>query len=81
MISDRQPVTNGAKREVSGSDDFVADGVNDEFGDGMEAEFEHDIGAMSLGGVDANAEESGNFLVAFAFGEKLKDLALARSQA
>jgi hypothetical protein len=66
---------------ASGLDDFVADGVDDEFGDGMEAELEHDVGAMSFGGIDADTEESGDFFVAFAFGEELKDFALSRSEA
>jgi hypothetical protein len=62
-------------------DDFIADGVDDEFGDGVESEFEHDVGAMSFGGVDADAEEGGDFLVAFALGEELQDFAFARSEA
>src|SRR5208283_5305352 len=65
----------------SGGDDFVADGVEDEFGEGVEIELEHDVGAMSFGGVDADAEEVGDLLVALAFGEELEDLAFARSEA
>lgn len=47
----------------------------------MESEFEHDVGAMSFGGVDADAEEGGDFLVALALGEELQDFAFARSEA
>lgn len=68
------------ERSKSGFDDVVADGVVDEFGDGVEIEFDHDVGAMSFGGVDADAEEGSNFFVGFAFGEELKDFALARSE-
>jgi len=68
------------KRE-SGGDDFVADGVEDEFGEGVEIELEHDVGAMGFGSVDADAEEVGDVLVAFAFGEELEDLAFARGDA
>jgi len=66
---------------VSGLDDFVADCVDYQFGDGVEAEFEHDVGAMRFGGVDADAKERGDFLVALALGEELKDFAFARSEA
>ena len=52
-------------------DDVVADGVVDEFGEGMEIEFEHDVGTMGLSGVNADAEKGGNFLIGFAFGEEL----------
>ncbi len=65
----------------SGGDDFVADGVEDEFGEGVEIELKHDVGAMGFGGVDADSEEVGDVLVAFAFGEELKDLAFTRSEA
>ena len=64
----------------SGGDDVVADGVEDEFGEGVEIELEHDVGAMSFGGVDADAEDGGDFLVAFAFGEELEDFAFARGK-
>jgi hypothetical protein len=65
----------------SGGDDFVADGVEDEFGEGVEIELEHDVGAMGFGGVDADAEEVGDLLVAFAFGEKLEDFAFTGGEA
>jgi hypothetical protein len=47
----------------------------------VEVELEHDVGTMGFGGVDADVEESGDFLVAFAFGEELEDFTLARSEA
>ena len=47
----------------------------------MEIELEHDIGAVSFGGVDADAEDGGNFFIAFAFGEELEDFAFARGEA
>lgn len=69
------------KTEGSGFDDVVADGVVDQFGQGMEIEFQHDVGAMSLGGFDGDTEEGGDFLVGFAFGEKLKDFAFSGGEA
>jgi hypothetical protein len=36
---------------------------------------------MGFGGVDADAEECGDFFIALALGEELKDFALARSEA
>lgn len=59
---------------------MVADGVVDEFGDGVKVELDHDVGAVSFGGIDADAEEVGDFLVGFAFGEELKDFAFARGE-
>jgi hypothetical protein len=47
----------------------------------VESEFEHDVGAMSFSGVDADAEEGGDFLVALAFREELQDFEFARSEA
>ena len=52
----------------------------DEFGDGVEIKFDHDIGAVRFSGVDADAEEGSHFLVGSAFGKELKDFALARSE-
>lgn len=60
---------------------MVADGVVDQFGEGVEVEFEHDIGAMGFGRVDADAEKIGDFLVGLAFGEELEDFAFAGSDA
>jgi len=62
-------------------DDLFADGVVDEFREGVEIEFEHDVGAVGFGSVDADSEEIGNVLVAFAFGEQLKNFAFARREA
>ena len=65
----------------SGGDNIVANGVEDEFGEGVQIELDHDVGAMGFRGIDADAEERGNFLIALAFGEKLENLAFARSDA
>ena len=62
-------------------DDFVADGVHDEVGEGAEVEFEHDVGTMNFGGVDADIEDRGDLLIGFAFGDELEDFAFARSKA
>ena len=51
-----------------------------EFGERMEIEFEHDVGAMSLGGIHTDAEEGGNLLVGSAFGEELEDFAFTGSE-
>ena len=71
----------GRSTRRSGFDDVVADGVVDEFGDGMEIELEHNVGAVGFGGVDANAQEGGDFLVGFAFGEELENFAFAWGKA
>jgi hypothetical protein len=34
-------------------DDLVADGVVDQFSQGMHAQLQHDVGAVGFGGVDA----------------------------
>ena len=47
----------------------------------MHAQLEHDVGAVCFGSVDADAEERGNFLVGFTFGQELENFAFARSQA
>lgn len=59
---------------------FVADGVADKLADGAEIEFAHEVGAMSLGGLDADAEMLGHFLGAPTFGDELKNLMFARSK-
>jgi hypothetical protein len=61
-------------------DDVIANGVADELGNRMEVQLEHDVGAMSFGGLYADAEEVSDFLVALSLGEKLKDFAFAGSQ-
>jgi hypothetical protein len=61
-------------------DDFIANGVAHELGDRMEVLLKHDVGAMSFGGLYADAEEVRDFLVALSLGEKLKDFAFAGCQ-
>ena len=50
-------------------DDIVADCVADEVAEGVELELAHDGGTMGLTCLDADAEQGGDFLVAFALGE------------
>ena len=52
----------------------------DQFGEGVEAELEHDIGAVGFGGVDADGEKVGHFFIGFAFGEELKNFAFTGSE-
>ena len=65
----------------SGSNDVVADGVHDHLGQRVEVQLKHDVGAVSFGRIDADVEETGDFLVALAFGEELEDLPFAWCQA
>ena len=60
--------------------DALADRVKDKLHRGMKAQLSEDIAAMSLDGVRTDVESSGDFLVAFAFGNKLKDFALAHGE-
>lgn len=46
-----------------------ADGVEDEFGGGMEAELFENVATMSFDGIGADVERGGGFLVGLAFGE------------
>lgn len=55
----------------------AADGGEDEFGDGVEAEFVHDAGAVGFDGVEGEFEAVGYVLIGVAFGEHLVDLAFA----
>ena len=52
-------------------DDLIANRVADELGDGMKVQFEHDVGAMCLGRFHTDAQETGDFLVALSFCQKL----------
>ena len=53
----------------------------DKLGQGVEIKFEHNVGTMGFRSVNADMEEGGDFLVGFAFGEKLEDFAFAGSEA
>ena len=46
----------------------------------MEIELEHDVGTVGFGGVDGDAKEGGDFLVALAFCEELENFAFARRE-
>jgi hypothetical protein len=56
-------------RQSSSLDNLISDGVPYEFAYGMQFEFAHDIGAMSFGSLNADAESHGNFLAALALRE------------
>ena len=58
-------------------DDAFADGVEDELGGSVEAEFFKDVGAVSFDRVGRDIEVGSDFLVGFAFREKLQNFALS----
>src|SRR2546427_7774234 len=58
----------------------VAYGVPDDLSHGMAIELFHQVDAMRLGCLYADAQDCGDFLAALALGEKLYDFALTRSQ-
>src|SRR5579862_9226902 len=60
---------------------LFADSVPHQLTHRMETERAHDIVAVRLGGLDADAKVAGDFLVALALCQQLYDLALARRQA
>jgi hypothetical protein len=60
--------------------DALADRVKDQLHRGVKAQLSEDIAAMSLDGVRTDVECSGDLFVGFAFGNKLKDFALAHGE-
>src|SRR5262245_33739006 len=58
----------------------IADGVTADGPDALEAQLAHDVGAMSLRRLRADAELAGDLLVRVAVGQKLQDLTLAIGQ-
>ena len=60
--------------------DALADSVKDQLDRSVKAQLSEDIAAVSLNGVRADVESSGDFFVGFAFGNKLKDFALAHGE-
>src|SRR5713226_9417348 len=70
----------GRTKDRLAVDHLVAQGVADQFGNGMKVELEHDVGAMGLRGFHADPEDDGDFLIALPFGEKLYDFALPGGQ-
>ena len=58
----------------------MADSVADNIRREVEVELAHQVGAVRLGGLDADAEHFGDPLGGLALGNKLDDLALARPQ-
>ena len=65
----------------SGFDDVVADGVANEFAHRMALQPAHDVGAMRLGSLDADAQRDGHFFAALPLSQQLHDLALPWRQA
>jgi hypothetical protein len=74
------PQSAGVTRLRVELDDADFDGVFDEFGDVVEAEFFHDVGAVGLDGLDADVEAFGDLVVLEALGEELEDFAFARGE-
>jgi hypothetical protein len=62
----------------SSFDDLIADCVPYELADRVDFQLAHDVGAVRLGGLYADAEGGGHFLAALAFREQLYDFALPR---
>ena len=58
-------------------DDPVPHGVAGEVGNGMEAEFTHEIGAMGLRGLDAEMQRHSYFFAGLSFRQQLNNLALS----
>src|ERR1700692_81718 len=58
-------------------DDPVPHGVAGEVGNGMEAEFTHEIGAMGLRGLDAEMQRHSYFFAGLSFRQQLNHLALS----
>src|SRR2546422_9328975 len=65
---------------MSGLDNLVTEGVSNQFGDRVQSQFVHDVGAVCFGRLDADAQRCGNLLVAFPFGQQLHNLPLTLRQ-
>ena len=63
-----------------GLHDLVADSVANDVGRGVEVKLAHQVGAVRLGGLDADPEQVGNFFGGLALRDELDYFALARSQ-
>src|SRR5882724_12994647 len=64
----------------AGFDDALGDGIAGEAGDVVDAQPVHEPLAMSLDGLDADAQFGGDLLVGFTFGDQLQDFRLAWSE-
>src|ERR1700690_2972095 len=60
--------------------DVVAHGIEHQTAHGVQLKFPHDVGAMSLRGLDAQAQRHRHFLGAASFRQQLHYFALSRSQ-
>src|SRR5216684_6432622 len=70
----------GRTKDRLAVDHLVAQGVADQFGNGMKVKLEHDVGAMGLRRFHTDPEDGGDFLIALPFGEKLYDFAFTGGQ-
>lgn len=61
-------------------DDVVPHSIMDNFADRMEIKLTHQIGAVLLGSLDAQAKRNCNLFRAFPFRQKLDDFALTSSK-
>src|SRR6266566_4074957 len=64
----------------AGFDDALGDGIARQARDVVDAQPVHESLAMSLDGLDAEAQLGGDLLVGFAFGDQLQDFGLAWGQ-
>lgn len=67
-------------RPLQGSKDLdnsIAHRISGQVGDGMQAEFAHQVGAMRFSCFDAEIESNCDFLAGLTFGQQLNDFALA----
>src|SRR6185436_15019866 len=74
------PLMSGTYRDVSGSHEPTADRVTHESGRLVNLELSHELGAVRLGRLHAQAEHHGDFLRRLALGDELEHLAFARRQ-
>ena len=61
-------------------DDPVFHGIADQFGDGVEIQLKHDVGAVGFCGLHAYVQVAGDLFVAFSLGKQLHNFALSRCQ-
>jgi hypothetical protein len=66
------------KLELENLDDPAAHSVAREIGHGMEIELAHEVGAMSLRRLDAEAQSHSHFLAGLSLSQQLDDFAFAR---
>src|ERR1700694_701733 len=74
------PINSTPHSDLSGFDDLVSNCVPHELAYGMDVQLPHDVGAMSFGGLDADAQERRDLLAAPALRKQLHDFTLAGRQ-